>query len=635
MRLPSETHAPLFSGMPKDPGSVYNLAHYLIIGGLSIVVLFGLQHYSFLLFHVMIEMFSVIVASAIFLFAWNTRIHIQNGTIIVLGAAYLVIGGVDLLHTLAYKGMGVLEIDDANIATQLWIAARYIESLTLLVVPLFLNRIVILHRAVCVYLFVFALVVGTIFFCPIFPSCFVEGEGLTDFKKISEYVIAAILLVALWNLMHRRREFNSVVFLALGVSIVLTIASELAFTFYVSVYGLSNFIGHLFKLGSFWLIYKAIIETGLQRPYALLFRELAQSETRYRELVAQLPTGICEIDPELRITYINPAGLRLIGYDDEDLRLGIRLDRVVGEADQQKARQWFVQLINNDTVGSASYQIRRKDGALIDVIVNCRPIYRQDQIVSIQASLTDVTEMNRLHHQLQQASKMEAIAVLAGGMAHKVNNLLMGVVGHLELMKMIAAERRLNVEDFTKVFANSESIAELIQKLLAYARGGRYQSQPIEVAEFVQNVLEEQTEPYGKGIAFFHDFPSGLPRVSADPTQLQMVVSSVVDNAVEAIEESGRIDIALHSVKMDEGQCREMPGMIPGHYVLFTVRDTGKGMDAETLRRIFEPFYTHKFTGRGLGMPAVYGIVKNHGGWIGVDSKPGQGTTVKVYLPAL
>jgi PAS domain S-box-containing protein len=614
---------------------VNHLAHYLIIGGSGIAILFVVQHYSFLLFHVMIEMFSVVVASAIFLFAWNTRTHIQNGGIIILGAAFLVIGGIDLLHTLAYKGMGVLEIDDANIATQLWIAARYIESLTLLVVPLFSNRIVILHRAVYVYLFVFALVVGSIFFWPIFPSCFAEGEGLTRFKKISEYVIAAILLVGLWNLMHRRREFNSIVFLALGVSIVLTIASELAFTFYVSVYGLSNFVGHLFKLVSFWLIYKAIIETGLQRPYALLFRELAQSETRYRELVAQLPTGICEIDPELRITYINPAGLRLIGYDDEDMRLGIRLDRVVDEADRQKARQWFAQLVNKDTAGSASYRLKRKDEALVDVIVNCTPIHRQDRIVSIQASLTDVTEMNRLQHQLQQAKKMEAIAVLAGGMAHKVNNMLMGVVGHLELMKMNAAERRLNAEDFTKVFANCERIAELIQKVLAYARGGRYQDQPIEMAEFVQNVLEEHMETYGRGITFSHDFPSGLPRVSADPTQLQMVVSAVVSNAVEAIEESGRIDIALLSVEMDEEQCGQMPGMIPGRYVRFTVRDTGKGMDTETLQRIFEPFYTHKFTGRGLGMPAVYGIVKNHGGWIGVDSNPGQGTTVEIYLPAI
>ena len=635
MSPPPETNTQSFFDLIRDPGSVHNFAHYLILGGLGLIALFGLQHYSFLSFHVIIEMFSVVVASAIFLFAWNTRIHIQNGAIIVLGAAYLVIGGIDLLHTIAYKGMGVLKLDDANIATQLWIAARYIESLTLLVVPLFSNRMVILHRAVYAYLFIFALVIGSIFFWPIFPSCFVEGEGLTGFKKISEYAIAAILLVGLWNLMRRRREFNTVVYLALGVSIVLTIASELAFTFYVSVYGLSNFVGHLFKLGSFWLIYKAIIETGLQRPYTLLFRELAQSETRYRELVAQLPTGICEIDPELRITYINPAGLRLIGYDDAELRQGIRLNQVVDELDEEDARQWLAQFADNDAAKSASVRLKRKDGALVDVIVNCTTVYHRDRTVSIQASLTDVTEMNRMHQKLQQANKMEAIAVLAGGMAHKVNNLLMGVVGHLELMKMIAAERRLKAEEFARVFDNCESIAELIQKLLAYARGGRYQSQPIDVAEFVQHVLEEQTEPYGKDIAFSPDFPSGLPRVSADPTQLQMVVSSVVDNAVEAIEESGRIDIALHSVEVDKEQCREMPGMIPGHYVRFTVRDTGKGMDAETLRRIFEPFYTHKFTGRGLGMPAVYGIVKNHGGWIGVDSKPGQGTTVEIYLPAL
>ena len=120
---------------------------------------------------------------------------------------------------------------------------------------------------------------------------------------------------------------------------------------------------------------------------------------------------------------------------------------------------------------------------------------------------------------------------------------------------------------------------------------------------------------------------------SPDPVQLQMVVSGIINNAAEAIDDTGDIEFDLKSVDVDEIQSEQKPGMQPGKYVRLRVRDTGKGMDAETLQHIFEPFYTKKFPGRGLGMAAVHGIVKNHGGWIGVDSEPGRGTTVQIYFP--
>ena len=607
----------------------------MILSGVILAGLYFSDLYSFLLFHVLVEIFSVIVAFTIFILAWNTRDKIHNSSLILLGAAYLVIGAVDLLHTLSYQGMGVFKTFSADTATQLWIAARYIESLTLAVAPLFATRKISMPRAVVFYAAIFILVIATIFIWPVFPTCYVNGMGLTPFKKISEYVISAVLLIGLVILIHQRRHFDKAVFYMLGISILLTIGSELMFTVYISVYGISNIVGHYLKLASFWLIYKAIIETGLQEPYTLLFREVAQSEKRYRDLVDTLPTGICEFNPDFRITYINPAGLKIIGYEDKDVQRGIKLDMILSSEDREKAQKRMDELLKGHNIASTRYRLLRKDGTEVDVIVNSNPMYRKGELRTIQTSITDVTELNRLQTRLQQAEKMEAVAILAGGMAHEINNVLTSVVSHIDLIKLKVDAQEVTDSDFNKVLGGCERIAGLIKHLLAYSRGGRYRSEIIDMAEFIQETLAALEKELNPRIRLSCDFSPDLPRISADPVQLRMVVEGIVNNSAEAINESGSIVIDLRSINIDSIESGQRPGMQPGQYVCFRVRDTGKGMDAETLQHIFEPFYTKKFPGRGLGMAAVYGIVKNHGGWIGVDSEPGIGTTVKIYFPQL
>jgi signal transduction histidine kinase len=196
---------------------------------------------------------------------------------------------VDLIHTLAYKGMGVFPGYGANLPTQLWIAARYLESVSLLLAPLFLKRPLNPYLALGSYALAAVMLLLAIF-GGVFPACFIEGTGLTRFKVGSEYLICLILAGALIFLLKNRREFHPRVVSLLGWSIVLTIAQELSFTLYVDVYGLFNMIGHYLKILSFYLIYKAIIETGLVRPYDVLFRNLKlskeQVEAANRELQA-------------------------------------------------------------------------------------------------------------------------------------------------------------------------------------------------------------------------------------------------------------------------------------------------------------------------------------------------------------
>ena len=262
----------------KEKNSLFaprNIVPLFFLPLLFILYIISLGNY--LLFHTLAETFSIVVACGIFVIAWNSRGFIQNNYLLFMGIAYLAIGALDLLHTLAYKGMGVFQGFDSNLATQLWIASRYVESISLLLAPFFLGRKVKPNVVFLVYLVTFSLLTLLIFYLKIFPDCYIEGEGLTPFKKFSEYAISSVLLGSAYLLYRKRESFDKDIFQLLALSILVTVISELCFTFYISVYGLFNLIGHFMKIISFYLIYKAIIETGFQRPYTLLFKELKES----------------------------------------------------------------------------------------------------------------------------------------------------------------------------------------------------------------------------------------------------------------------------------------------------------------------------------------------------------------------
>ena len=263
----------------------------LLLSGLYLTSL-----YSYLLFHSLSEIFSIVVACGIFMIAWNSRQFLDNNYLLFIGIAYLFVGGLDLLHTLAYKGMGVFQAHGANLPTQLWIAARYIESFSLLIAPLVLGRKLRSSFVLMGYFLVVVMLLASIFHWRIFPDCFVEGVGLTPFKKWSEYIICLILICSIALLVRKQEEFDKVVLKLLVASIFLTIAAELAFTFYISVYGISNLFGHFCKIISFYLIYKAIIETGLTKPYDLLFRDLKQSEEALRGKEAAMRESHFELE---------------------------------------------------------------------------------------------------------------------------------------------------------------------------------------------------------------------------------------------------------------------------------------------------------------------------------------------------
>lgn len=265
---------------------------------------------SYLLFHSIAELFSILVAFSVFTIAWNARRYIINPYLLFVGVASLFIGALDLLHTLSYKGMAIFT-DYDYYANQLWIAARYMESLTLLAAFYFLRsgRRPNVGLLLSIYTAATALLILSIFTWKVFPICFIEGRGQTPFKIYSEYAICLILSGSLALLFANRRRFERGVYLCVAWSIVFTMISELAFTFYVSNYGLSNLVGHYFKIFAFLLIYTAVVKTSLTDPNELIFRELVKvnraltdeisarraAEEKSQELITELTGALEEI----------------------------------------------------------------------------------------------------------------------------------------------------------------------------------------------------------------------------------------------------------------------------------------------------------------------------------------------------
>jgi len=257
----------------------------------------------YLLFHVFAELFSIVVAVSLFLIAYNSREYIKNPYLSYIGPVYLFLALIDLMHTLTYKGMNIIE-SDIFYANQLWIGARFIEALSFLVAFYFLKKGIVAnqHKVIAAYIIITAALMLSVFVFENFPACFIEGSGQTAFKIGMEYVIISILAADVFLLHRYREKFDERIFVLLFWSFIFTILSELSFTFYISNYGLSNLTGHYFKIFSYILIYQSIVQTGFREPYSLIFKELNDeikhrkaAEIEREQIITDLQTAMHEI----------------------------------------------------------------------------------------------------------------------------------------------------------------------------------------------------------------------------------------------------------------------------------------------------------------------------------------------------
>lgn len=362
-------------------------------------------------------------------------------------------------------------------------------------------------------------------------------------------------------------------------------------------------------------------------------RAIQEREQRLQAFLDATPNPLVVYDPEGRPLFLNPAFTSLFGWTMDDLK-GKKIP-FVPDNQREKTISSIKALYNGENTGALETKRLTRDGHTLDVVVHAALIKGvRDRPSGMVVSFTDLTESKRMKESLLQAQKMEAIGLLAGGVAHDFNNLLMAIQGNISLMLMNLNPEHPFFRRFKDIEQCSRQGAELTRQLLGFARGGKYEIKPVDFTMLLRmhNQIFGRTR---KGIRIQERYEDDLWLIEADEGQMLQVLMNLYLNASEAMPEGGTISVDTRNVVLDKNHGRAF-AIEPGRYVQVQVMDTGIGMTPEIQERMFDPFFTTKETGRGsgMGLASVYGIVKNHGGFIEVQSEVGKGSVFQIHLPA-
>lgn len=608
---------------PTSPGVAGNSTiRRLLWHGLFLLVLATVAHYSYLLFHSLAEIYSIVIATGIFLIAWNTRSHYRNDYFLFIGIVYLFVASFDTLHMLGYHGMAIFTaVPGYNLGPQLWLVARFLEAGALLLAPTFIHHPLRRELAFTLLLLISGLALWAIFVARVFPVCFSPEHGLTLFKIVGEYLIVAILLGALLRLTRNRRSLDRRVFRLLFLSILLTVASELCFTLYIGHYGLSNLVGHLFKIASFTLTYYAIIETVLRRPFALLFRDIKQRQTRLLAAQRAARLGSWSWHPGHREMSWSEEMYPRLGYpkdgtppsldrfldalrveDREALRQALEKAKISGEEFQLDARR--------ASDGGATRYLHIEGGCEMDD--ECEPL-----LAGIVQDVTERVATEQLRKEIDSITQ------------HDLRTPLTPIIGIPEVLimtgKNLTAEQRQMLEDLRQ--SGLKMLALLNNSLTLYRiERGTYQLQP-ERFDLRAELREILKEVAGKADARRVACRLEMRGATGDPAEpfwifgekllCYTLFANLIANAIEA---SPPDEVVI--VELDE---------TPRQWRI-AIHNAGEVPEAFQ-SRFFAKYATQgKKGGTGLGTYSAMMAARAHGGAIHLHSGDGY-TTITVELP--
>jgi PAS domain S-box-containing protein len=367
-------------------------------------------------------------------------------------------------------------------------------------------------------------------------------------------------------------------------------------------------------------------------------KALEKAQRLLAAAVEQAAETIVITDVEGTILYANPAFEKITGYSREEA-LGLN-PRVLksGKHDAAFYAEMWNTLLKGE-VWHGHFINRRKDGTLYEEDASITPIRdAASQIINYVAVKRDVSHEVQLEAQLRQAQKLKAVGQLAGGVAHDFNNLLAVICGNAELLLLNEEPLSARASECVKhVISAAERAANLTRQLLIFSRKQAMQSQPVALNDVIANLTKMLKRVLREDIRLECRYAAQLPFIQADPGMLEQVLLNLVVNARDAMPKGGHLLITTEAASVDEAGAQTNREARAGEFACLTVSDTGTGIAPEHLQRIFEPFFTTKDVGKGtgLGLATVYGIVEQHQGWIEVSSRLGEGTTFKIFLPAI
>ena len=371
-------------------------------------------------------------------------------------------------------------------------------------------------------------------------------------------------------------------------------------------------------------------------------RQLRRGREYFQSLIDNARDLITVVDGAGVVLYQSPSSMEILGEPSAAF-VGRPLVDIMAESDVATARTTLDQLFRGvETVRSAELHVRHSDGGLRTLDVIASRMLPERGLPRVVLNSRDVTERKRAEdalrlgeQQLRQAQKMEAVGRLAGGIAHDFSNVLTVIIGATERLMDQLPSGSGSHSDAETIRKNCDRAASLTRQLLAFSRQQVLAPQPLDLSELVASTGHLLKQLIGEDIYLRVEAQNGLWPVEADPVQIEQVLLNLALNARDAMPAGGTLMLRLHNEYVGDAFVREHVPMTAGEYVLLETRDTGHGMDADTMAHVFEPFFTTKdpSKGTGLGLSTVYGIVKQSGGFIWVDSEPDSGATFSIYLP--
>jgi two-component system cell cycle sensor histidine kinase/response regulator CckA len=364
---------------------------------------------------------------------------------------------------------------------------------------------------------------------------------------------------------------------------------------------------------------------------------LRRSEASFRSVVEDAPYGIYRSSLSGELALVNSALEKMLGYPSKEELLQTNLANGVYRypVEHQKLSQI---LLSDENFKDIEVEWKRKDGTPITVRCSgCSIKDENGEVAYIEVFAEDVTERRGLERQLRMAQKMEAVGRLSGGIAHDFNNLLGVIIGYSQVLKRTLGPQNPSFEHAEEIERASQRAVSLTRQLLAFSRQQVLEPVVLNLNTLVSDMEKMLPRLIGEDIALKLELDTSLSQVKADPGQIEQVILNLAVNARDAMPDGGKLLIQTANVNLDVAYTRGHPGSRPGSYVMLRVTDTGTGIDPEIQSQIFEPFFTTKDRdkGTGLGLATVYGVVKQSGGYIAVDSEKGKGASFSVYLPRL
>ena len=589
-------------------------AEIIILTTLIIGVTY-ISYHNYLLFHSVIELISIIVAFSISLIALATYQITGNNLLTFFGIAYGFIGGIDLLHTLAYDGMGVFPGNTANLSTQLWIAARYTESVSIAFAPLFFYKSIKNRQLFGIYCIFVTILLLSIFKWNVFPDSFIVGTGLTLFKKISEILISLLIIIGIITLVKSKKMLEPKIFRFIIFSYITTIVSEFSFIIYIDVFGLSNMIGHLFKLISFYFIFKAIIQSNLLIPYQQLslatkelekeVKERKEHQKRFQKIFDFSAIGKALVLPEGRFLAINSAFCKFTGYSEAEL-LTMKIQNITHPDDLHNTSENRRRLLIGET---NFYQVEKrcitKSGEAIwglitvSVIrdVNGSPLYT---INAIQ----DITKQKKMQEEMCRLESFNLLGTMAAGINHEIRNPMTTVRGFLQMLG-----EKTDLKQYKKYFAimieELDRANSIITEYLSLSK-----NTPTSPKLTNLNSIIEALAPLINADALKKGRQLKLNLVQLSDQMLheieiRQLILNLCNNGLEAMSIGGVLTLSTFEEK---------------DYIVLAVQDEGEGIDPLIQEKLGTPFFTTKDNGTGLGLTICYNIASKHNAKIKVKT---------------